>query len=267
MIDLRGHILDGTPCGPTSFAESLEICRSAAESGVRTIVATPHWEAGSIEPPLPFGECHCKLERLEAEMRGAISFRLGFAFQFSEDLPSLVERYGSNLALGGKRHLLVSLPAVEIPNSVEKTWMKLASVGFSIVLAHPECNAVLRRDTPRLARWVSEGITLQIDGASVTGAHGREVKRFAIECLRRHGSHSVVASNTRPGGDRKNGLAHARKVLISALGTSRTRLIINETPSALISDGGWHNNARRPSSRGLASLFRSIGPLKALMGE
>src|SRR5688572_23198151 len=109
MIDLRSHILDGTPCGPASFAESLEMCRTAVEDGVKIIVATPRWEVGDTEPPLPFEECRRKLNCLEMEMQGALSFKLGFGLQFSLELPRLVERHGSMLTLAGKRHLLISL--------------------------------------------------------------------------------------------------------------------------------------------------------------
>lgn len=102
MIHLRCPILDGTSCGHDSFAESLEICHAAITDRVRPIVATPLWEAHNTEPPIPFDGCCHKLERLEAETRGALSFRLGFALQFSAKLPSRVARYGSTRSLASK---------------------------------------------------------------------------------------------------------------------------------------------------------------------
>ena len=267
MIDLRTHILDGTPCGPNTFAESLEMCRTAAANGVRTIVATPRWEADSPDPPIPFVDCRRKIERLESELRGALSFRLGFAIQFSPELPDLTARHGSKLALAGKQHLLISLPSVEIPSEVEGVWKRLARCGYSVILAHPECNTLLRRDAARLARWVSEGLTLQIDAASITGTHGREVKRFAVECLRKFKGHAVVASNSRWGADQEICLGRAREVLTSVVGASQARGFVSETPAALIGDGLKRNKEQGSSPRSLASLFRSIGPVKALMGE
>ena len=267
MIDLRTHILDGTPCGPDSFAESLEMCRAAIADGVRTIVATPRWEAGSPEPPLPFEECHRKLKRLEAETRGALSFKLGFALEFSPELPVLVERHGSKLTLAGKRHLLVSLPSVEIPPEVEEVWKAVGRGGFSVILAHPECNTRLRRDSARLARWVSEGLTLQVDAASVLGAYGREVQRFALDSLGKFQGHAAVASNTRPRAGRRYSLSNAREELSDKIGARHARSFTRETPAALISDGGRRNGVRDSSSRGLTSMLRSFGPVKALMGE
>jgi protein-tyrosine phosphatase len=267
MIDLRRHILDGTPCGPDSFGESLEMCRAAAADGVRTIVATPRWEAGCAEPPLPFEECRRKLERLEAEMRGVLSLKLGFAFQFSTELPGLINRYSSKLALAGKQHLLISLPSVELPLEVEDVWKALARAGFSVLVAHPECNTVLRREPARLARWVSEGVRLQVDAASVIGTHGREVRRFARECLRQYEGRILIASNARHGADKKSSLGKVFEELTGSIGARQTRSFMRETPAALIGDGVAHINTRKSSSRGLTSLFRSLCPVKALTGE
>lgn len=267
MIDLRNHILDGAPCGPGSFSEALEMCRVAAASGVRTIVATPLWEAGRPDPPLPFADCVAKLTRLESEMRGAISFRLGFAFQFCADLPKLVARHGARLALAGKRHILVALPAVEIPMEVEMVWKTLAWDGFSVVLSHPECNPLLRRDAARLTRWVSDGLTLQIDAASVVGTYGREVRRFAVECLRKYEGRVVVASNARWGTEQKNCLGQAREVLAEMVGANQANAFIKETPAKLIGDDINRNKARGSSARGLTSLLRSFNPIKALTNE
>lgn len=267
MIDLRCHILDGTPRVPDSFAESLEMCHAAIADGVRTIVATPRWEAGSTEPPLPFDECHRKLERLETETRSALSFKLGFAIQFSAQLLGLLERYGSRLALAGKRHLLVSLPSVEIPAEVEEAWRAIGRGGLSVVLAHPECNTALRRNPDRLSRWVSEGLTLQVDVASVLGTYGREVQRFAFECLRKYEGHAVVASNACWSAGQRHSLSKAHRELSGKIGARQARGFMKETPAALIGEGVRRNDVRGDSSRGLTAMLRSFGPIKALTGE
>jgi protein-tyrosine phosphatase len=267
MIDLRCHILDGMPCGPDSFAESLEMCHTAAAGGVRTIVATPRWEVGRTEPPLPFEECQRKIERLNAEMRGSLSLGLGFALQFGADLPALVERHGSKLALAGKRYLLVSLPSVNVPTEAEGVWRSLALMGFSVVLAHPECNTILRRNDARLARWVAEGMTIQVDAASVDGTHGREVRRFALECLRKYEGCAIVASNARWDVNQINSLRNARAELVSNIGVRQATRYLTDTPAALIGESSRLNNGPGLSSRRLTAVFRSISPINTLTGE
>src|SRR5688500_956813 len=102
MIDLSCHFLHGPDCGPASFAESLELCRAAGRRGVRTIVMTPRWKAESNEPPMPIAQCAERLAELREALGPAIDLKLGFMLQYSPQLPQLVARYGSVLALGGK---------------------------------------------------------------------------------------------------------------------------------------------------------------------
>jgi len=267
MIDLRCHILDGTECGPESFAASVAMGRTAIAEGVRTIVATPRWAAGRDEPPLPFADCRRKLARLETELGGALSMKLGFELQFSSQLPALVERYGSLLALAGKTHLLISLPSLHVPAKVEEVWQDLGRNGFAVIVAQPECSAVLRRDPARINGWVTSGVTLQLDAASVAGAHGRDVHRFAIDCLGQYEGHAVVASNARGTDAQRNSLGKARAELLNRMGARPTDRFMRETPKAIINDE--RAPADRPGvfSGRLGSLFRSLRPRKALRSE
>lgn len=217
MIDLRCHILDGTGCGPESFAESVEMCRQAVVDGVRTIVATPCWEAQSDEPPLSFAHCQQKLEQLQCEMRDALSLKLGFVMRWSPNLLTLVEQYGSKLTLSGGRYVLISLPSLGTPAEAEETWNGLIGKGFNAIVSRPECSPALRHDPARLRRWVANGIMLQIDAASVIGAHGREVQRFAVECVQEFQASVIVASNKRDASLRRPSLRAARQELIKRL--------------------------------------------------
>jgi protein-tyrosine phosphatase len=234
MIDLRCHVLDGTACGPQNFAESLEMCRLAAEEGVRTLVATPLWSAKSAEPPLPLDDCQQKLEQLQQAMRGALMLRLGFVMRLGPQLPALVERYGNRLALGGGCYVLASLPALRVPEETEAVCKALAARGFGVVLSGPECNSELRRDPLRLSRWVADGVLLQLNAASITGAYGRDVRRFAEQCVREFASRVVVASSARNEYDRRASLRRAGEEIGKRFGHARARSLVSKTPSEII---------------------------------
>ncbi len=49
MIDIHAHILPAIDDGPETIEESIEICKVAANDGIRTIVATPHSKDGVYE--------------------------------------------------------------------------------------------------------------------------------------------------------------------------------------------------------------------------
>jgi protein-tyrosine phosphatase len=265
MIDLRCHILDGTECGPQSFTESLEMCRVAVECGVRTVVATLRWKAGSFEPPLPFEEITRKVERLQHELGSTLSIKSGFVLEFNLWLLELADQYGSRLALGEKQHLFISLPSTYLPAEADDTWAGLRARGFLILIAHPECSPALRRHPSLLSRWASLGIKFQIDAASVAGAYGREVRRFALECLRSYEGCAVVASNVRNA--KANPLKDARQELSARMGALRAKKFLSETPTAIIGEGVLTSNGKWKDYGKVASLLRSLKQIRSLVSD
>ncbi len=236
------------------------MCRESAQEGVRTIVAVQRWDAGQDEPYLSFKASQRKLERLQSETGSALKLKLGFVFRFHPALDKLIERYGASVTLGGGRHVLVALPSVSTPPETEEVWEKLAKLGFSVVVAAPECSHDLRRDRRRLESWLDTGVKLQLSAASITGAHGREAQRFALHCAKEYRGRTVVASNAREAGTRRPSLAHARETFTRQLGKRCTQCIFDETPAAILetstAESGAGQQNLHSSSNLLQQLFR-----------
>lgn len=268
MIDLHCHIVDNLSCGPESFDESLAMCRMAIKDGVRMIVATPRWEEEADSPPISASEFYRKLQCLQSETGGSLSFKSGYMMRFSPHLPELVERYGQHLTLGGGRHLLVSLPSLRIPSEAEEVWSALCERGLSVVLAEPECSHALRRSPARLDGWLGSGLMLQISAASLLGRHGREALRFAEHCLKAYETSVVVASNSRGARDQRSSLGEAHSHLVRKLGAARAGRLFHDLPRAILN--GQVNNAdgnpkpRRPLDN-LLGLFRPKRSLTSIL--
>jgi protein-tyrosine phosphatase len=273
MIDLCCHLLEGAEGGPESFRGSLELCRQAVADGVLTVVATPRWPSDSVAPPLAFAECEERLARLRREMGDALRLKLGFALQFGAGLPALIEKYGSLITLGGVgSHVLVALPSLDVPTEAEEVWAAVRRLGFTPVIARPECSLGLRREPKRLDRWVEAGAVVQLDAASVTGAHGREVWRFAGRCVERYGAGSVViASNARESwAGRRPSLRQAAEEAARKIGTRRALALVEKTPAQIIGEAGptAHKRPRVNLSRTFwANTLRSLLAPKTLPEE
>lgn len=267
MIDLRCHLLEEEARGRDDAGgapdEGLRMCRLAAGEGVRAIVAPLSWPAGARRPPLDFDEYARRLDVLRHALADA-GPRLvpGFVLGFSEGLPAMVEEYGARLALGGGRRLLVGLPALEAPPSIERVWETLGRLGFGVVVARPECCQALRRDAARLARWAAGGVVLQLDAASVTGAHGREAQRFARQLVRDHGAAGrvVVASNARDAGAGRPSLAAAAASLRATYGRALARQVVERTPALVVGEAATARRGKRTTSlrRAWAGLLRTL---------
>jgi protein-tyrosine phosphatase len=269
VIDLHCHLLNSPERDPDAFAKTTRICRLAIEDGVRTIVATPRWDAEMNEPPLGFNECRRELERLRYEMREALSFKLGFLLRFRQDLPELLEQYGSSISLGGGRYVFVSVPSLNVSIEAEEVWQRVFRQGFSILLARAECSPALRRDPKRLERWIASGIMLQLDAASLTGMHGHEIQHFALQCVKKYEGSIVIASGVGSANARPSSLASAREQLLKKNDSRRVRRLMTETPAAMLDDyqNPSGNNASRSFRPTLISRLRSLRSHKVLPDE
>lgn len=242
MIDLSCHFLYGPACGPRSFAESLELCRTAIKQGVDTIVFTPRWNGGSDDPSL-LTQCRQDMEHLRNQLQQVVDLQIGFLLQFSAELAGLVDRYGENLALGGKRHLLVSMPANKVPMTADNIWRELWQRGFRVVISQPESRPALRRQPETLRAWVVNGIKLQISAASILGWHGREVRRFALEYLQQYKESVFIASNGHAGNGDAGALKQAREEITRIFGDEYAGHCLRDLPAAILAK----NIGRAPS--------------------
>ena len=258
MIDLSCHFLNGPSCGPASFAESVELCGAAVANGVRTFVFTPRWKTESSEPPVPLIACEEQIERLRAVLAPNIDLRLGFELQFSPELPALVDRYGHALAIAGKHHLLVSLPANNIPSTAERVWAELLRKQFRIIISQPESRPALRRQPEIIRSWIEKGIKLQISAASVLGWHGREVRRFAHDYLERYSDNVLVASNGHAGNGDAGALKQAREELTKTFGEAQTRKWLREIPATIL---GKSEMSQAATARTFAQRFSFLRTL------
>lgn len=265
MIDLRCHLFDGTPVrAAADLTEPLLMCRRAAREGVRTLVAVERWEAFDDEtPPLPFDAYRQRLERLQSEVGDTLRLRQGFVFRFHPELLGLIERYGSSVTLGGGRHVSVSLPATRTPAGAEELWERLKQLGFSVVVAGPECSHDLRRNRARLESWLEGGVKLQLNAASITGAHGREAQRFALHCAKEYRGRVVIASHAREAGAHAPSLAGAREALRRQLSRKTVEALFHETPAAILEPAREMKAIESKPYRPLEILSRFFASKKA----
>ena len=264
MIDLSCHLLEGIGCGPNSVEESVEMCRLSEEAGVRTIVATPCWEAGATSPPVPLAECGRKLDSLREHVGSKLTLEFGFSFQYSADIPALTDTFGAEVALGQGRHLLISLPATELPRDMEKTWDELARRGYSVVLGRPECSPALRSQRGRLDEWVRRGTKIQIAAASVTGGHGRTVKQFAMESFKAYSGSVVLATRARSAKASEFILGPAKEEVAKKFGASCADSSVGSVPLEIIGAAPERRDTSGPKSSA-AQLPSTIGAIRSAL--
>jgi protein-tyrosine phosphatase len=192
VIDLHCHVLPGIDDGPASIEDSVAMARAAALGGTRVMVATPHVslryrnDAPTIERLV--GEVNSRLqaEGVPVEVRRGAEIAVAHVGEL--DRAGLFE-----LGLGGGPWLLLEPPFARAFTRLGPILLDLQRRGHGIVLAHPERCPVFHREPELLETLVDAGALTSLTAGSLTGAFGREVRRFALELVRAGMVHNVAS--------------------------------------------------------------------------
>jgi len=192
VIDLHCHILWGLDDGPVDLATSLELARTAAATGTRTIVATPHIrEDYPFDPAVIAG----RVAELNAALRTTgvgVEVVAGGEVAVSM-LADLDEAALRTVALAGTDYLLVESPYAHASDLLESNLFDVQVRGFRVILAHPERSPCFQSDGDRLAQLVERQVGCSITAASLLGVFGRTVRRVSIGLLRDGLVHNVAS--------------------------------------------------------------------------
>jgi len=226
MIDIHSHLLPGIDDGPRTWEESLALCRSVAEHGVTTSIATPHLIDGV------YNNTRSRLVGLVRELgdrlaeagiplevlAGAeVDFSSQHVLEVTDELPRI----------GDGRAVLIEMPVAVVPPSIAETLFRIRAHGLIPILAHPERNEELQRH-PRLAReWLDAGAALQLDAESLLGFWGRHARACA-ETVLRDGCYHAMASDAHSVEKRPPRLREALE---------RVRTLVDGDPSRLVHEG------------------------------
>lgn len=197
MTDIHCHILPFVDDGADSMEDALEMARMAAESGVSTIIATPHCNL-PYEKEKNYISQHLQEHffRLQQAVKAAgipVTLLPGAEVLCTPQVPELL-RQGKLLTLAGSRYLLVEFFFDEDLDYMDQMLSAIASQGLLPVIAHPERYESVQR-TPRIVeRWFRNGYVIQLNKGSILGRLGRRAARTAEWILSRGLAH-VVASD------------------------------------------------------------------------
>ncbi|HVG25618.1 MAG TPA: CpsB/CapC family capsule biosynthesis tyrosine phosphatase [Thermoanaerobaculia bacterium] len=232
MIDLHHHCLPDVDDGPREWDEAVEMCRTALEEGIDTIVATPHvlrgrWRTYSIL------ELQARLDELQKRVGAAPRLLLGSEYFFSHDAVELLAAGNAIVPLAGSRYVLIELAANSVPPMFEQPLYRMQLDGWTPVIAHPERNIVFQRHPELLASYIGHGAKTQVTLTSLTGEFGPEAKRAAHDLVRNKSVH-FVATDAHNMSKRTPRIAEAATLLRQLAGESVAEALMVVNPLCVV---------------------------------
>ncbi len=234
MIDLHCHILPGIDDGPGRLDESIEMCRIAASDGIRTIVATPHFNPGVYEADEANVSVGLSALREKVREQGLPIEILKAADNAltPELLGHLDTRKHLTINQNG-RYVLIEFPHLAVIHNYERVLLSIMEKGIIPIITHPERNPYFRKHPSDLYSIVSTGAIIQITAMSITGGFGPDVQEFSLFLLRKNIAH-IIATDAHSREFRPPLLSAAVDIAGEVVGKDRAREMVSSRPSAII---------------------------------
>lgn len=229
MIDLHSHILPELDDGAQSLRDSLAMARVAVESGVTTMVATPHCAEERVR------EVYMTWKLLREALReNEIPLRLFLGMEIfgtPDTAQMLLE--GKLITLNGSRYPLIEFPFRSGGEEETRVLRSVRRAGFRPVVAHPERYACIQRNPELINMWCRMGCLFQINRGSLLGRFGLHAQETAWELVDR-GFATVIASDAHSATVRTPWMEDIREQLTREISPECARVLLQDNPRKIV---------------------------------
>ncbi len=237
MIDIHSHILPGIDDGAVDIYDTLEMAEMAVQSGVTTMIATPHGNMPGVYENY-YGKAYVEAfqKAREAIAKEGIPLELlpGMEVYATYDLPEKLAE-GRIVTLNESHYILLEFDFEEDPDFVSELLAKTAAVGARPIIAHPERYRFLQDNLQYAFEWQKKGYLLQINRGSILGRFGRQEKKTAHSLLRRELA-SIVASDAHGVTRRTPHMQDVRAELLEEYPHRYVEKLLKENPLGVCED-------------------------------
>lgn len=195
MIDLHCHIIPEVDDGSQSLEQSVQMAREAASAGFTTLCCTSHYYEGQYT--VPRNELLDKLKILKQELIDnniPIDLKIGTELLITSSVSELINSKTIS-TLNDSSYLLMELPLNSTVTNIDNIIFKIQNLGLTLILAHPERYACVKKDPNYVYELINKGVLLQGNYASLIGKYGSEAEN-TLKILLKHNMIHFLASDT-----------------------------------------------------------------------
>lgn len=183
MVDLHSHVLFGIDDGAQSIEQSIEILKRAYDSGIRKMMATPHFTIGEdVEEFIE--KRNRRLERLREAVRAegiALELKAGAEVYITDELFN--EDKLDLLLFEGGRVMLSEFKYHSLKPEIFLGYVdEIKARGINVLVAHPERYSYLMNNARLLEALLERGVFLQVNAISLfEDSEEGEFARFLVK--------------------------------------------------------------------------------------
>jgi len=195
MVDIHSHILPGVDDGAISMDESIEMLKKSANSGVDTIVATPHLMPGRYIAKAKSTDTLIS-ELQEQALHHGVDIKIlpGRECHLSPEIFDSEEDLKKITINNAGKYVLAEPPFLEFPDYVEKMIFEFQVRGIIPILAHVERYNEVIRNPGFIYKYIQKDCLTHVNVGSLMGRYGSDVEKTS-HILLRHRMVHIVASD------------------------------------------------------------------------
>lgn len=196
MIDIHTHILPGVDDGARDMEDALMMAELAVESGVHTIIATPHCNIPGCVENYWGSELQNVYRNLQHEIERReipLTLLMGMEIFATVSLPDRI-RGNSFISLNHSGRYLIEFDFDMHPELMTDILGQVLEEGAFPIIAHPERYRAVQQYPELVTDWMDMGCQIQINKGSIFGKFGRAAY-YAAEMLLDNDCVTYVASD------------------------------------------------------------------------
>jgi protein-tyrosine phosphatase len=233
-VDFHNHLMPAVDDGAQTAEQAAQAIAAFKQDGVSVIVTTPHIDGSLTARPDLLAAQLAKLDRafetLQACAQSEGGVRVERGAEVLVDAPE-VDVSDARLRLAGTRSFLMEFPFGLVPPYSPTVVERLAKSGYTPIIAHPERYHDVWGRIELAAAWKDAGAYLQMNGGSLLGLYGPDVRRAAFELLGR-GWVDYICSDYHARGSTQ--VAKYRALLEAAGGAEHVQVLMQTNPSRML---------------------------------
>ncbi len=213
---------------------SLDMISAAYDSGVRSMIATPHCYRGLYDNYAGKELQQVWNDLYNAVHQAGIPIHLyqGMEIMARDDITELLLS-GRVWTLNGTLYFLVEFNFNEDPRWCKEVLSGCIDAGYKPIVAHPARYYFIQDDPSPVYDWYNMGCGIQLNKDSLLGRNGRQAYEVANSLLRHH-LVSCVASDAHRSDVRTTDLDEVREYLIKEYGEEYAYMLLEENPDRIL---------------------------------